>query len=184
MDSMVTIPLIVVLTTVLVGAGTDLWSFRLPNVLTIPLLLSGVVYHAALAGPGGLAGAILGTVVGGVPLLILYAAGGMGAGDVKLMAGVGAWLGPWVALHVLIVSGLALGCCSAGLMLISSRRRGVAGCSVPIVLNPTCPPERTDAERPDLIDALRRPDRRTKVIPFGALVPIGVVVTEFWIGTA
>ena len=32
--------------------------------------------------------------VGLISLLPLYAIGGMGAGDVKLMAGVGAWLGP------------------------------------------------------------------------------------------
>jgi prepilin peptidase CpaA len=158
-----------------------LWGFRLHNALTIPLLFTGLLYHAIARGMTGFAGSILGVLVGAVPLLIPYARGGMGAGDIKLMAGVGAWLGPWTVLHVLIVSGLATGCCAAGLMLCQRlTARGVLRGDRPACRSqPAELPARQDLE---LVVVLGRADRRWKAIPFGALVALGVVVTVVWIG--
>ena len=52
---------------------------------------------------------LAGTGVGLLSLLPLYAIGGMGAGDVKLMAGVGAWLGPWLTLWSFVSTALVGG---------------------------------------------------------------------------
>jgi prepilin peptidase CpaA len=181
MESLITLPLIVVLVCVLAGAGTDLWNFRLPNVLTIPFFLTGLLYHLVSAGTIGLAFSVLGAIVGSAPLLIPFVRGGLGAGDVKLMAGVGAWLGPWAALHVFIVSGLAMGCCSAGL-LVACRARGVAGLGGSLASDDVQLAQDSSPESDKLAAVLRRPDRRRRVIPFGALVALGVVVTALWIG--
>lgn len=179
MNSMAALPLTVVLVAVLVAAGTDLWSYRIHNALTIPLTLTGAIYHSTAAGMNGFAESMLGVIVAVGPLLIPHLAGGMGAGDLKLMAGVGAWLGPWTALHVLIVSGLATGLWSAGLLMWARGRVGMSG------------PEtvRTAEERagsgrpiPELQAALERSDRRARVIPFGLLIALGVVVTLVWNG--
>ena len=51
---------------------------------------------------------LLGTLVGSL-LLFVYAIGGMGAGDVKLLGAVGAWLGPVAALWVALFAGIAGG---------------------------------------------------------------------------
>ena len=48
---------------------------------------------------------LAGMGVGLISLLPLYAIGGMGAGDVKLMAGLGAWMGPWLTLGAFVVLG-------------------------------------------------------------------------------
>jgi prepilin peptidase CpaA len=91
--------IVVLLTIVLVTAMCiDLRSSRIPNWLTFPAMGFALVAHAWL---GGLQGAIfslagLGTGLG--LFLILYVSGSIGAGDVKLMAAVGAIMGPYGAL--------------------------------------------------------------------------------------
>lgn len=178
METTGALPLSVTLVVVFIAAGTDLWKFRIHNGLTIPFLLSGLMYHA-LAGQGiGLSGSVWGMLAGTLPFAWLYMKGGMGAGDLKLMAGVGAWLGPWFALHVLIGSGLATGCYTVGLMILDRLRTA---------------PERDTARSgsadpdsrqvpDDVCDVLNRPGRRSKAIPFGAMVALGIVFTTFWIG--
>ena len=91
--------MVVALAVVLVTAiGTDLRSSRLPNWLTFPAMGFALLTQAWL---GGLQGAIFSLVGLGAGLglfLILYVSGSIGAGDVKLMAAVGAIMGPYGAL--------------------------------------------------------------------------------------
>jgi len=75
-----------------VAAVIDGKQLRVPNWLTFPLILSGWVFSLVAFGLAGLGWSILGTIVGLALLLPPYAIGGMGAGDVKLLAGVGAWM--------------------------------------------------------------------------------------------
>src|SRR5882672_11091351 len=83
----------VVLIAVIVGAMTDLAARRIPNWLTGPLLLSGVVSSTVIGHWAGLADSLAACVLLGVPYVILFIYGGGGAGDAKLMMGIGAWLG-------------------------------------------------------------------------------------------
>lgn len=82
----------------ILAAVIDGFELKVPNWLTFPMILSGWAYSvaaAAWAGDSLLAGlgwTLAGTAVGLLLLLPAYAIGGMGAGDVKLMAGVGAWV--------------------------------------------------------------------------------------------
>jgi prepilin peptidase CpaA len=80
------------------AAVIDGLKLRVPNWLTFHLILGGLLYGAWSHGGAGLVWALAGTAVGLASLLPLYAIGGMGAGDVKLMAGVGAWMGPAITL--------------------------------------------------------------------------------------
>jgi prepilin peptidase CpaA len=78
----------------LIAAAGDLRTRKIPNWLAVLLIFSGLAQGAlAHAGPGvGMSGA--GILVAPLIPFVLFAIGAMGAGDVKLMAGVGAWLGP------------------------------------------------------------------------------------------
>lgn len=90
------------------AAWIDGRQLRVPNWLTYPMLLSGLVYGTAVGGWIGLEHSLVGMVVGLACLLPLYSVGGMGAGDVKLMAAMGAWVGAsttWYAFCVSVVVG-------------------------------------------------------------------------------
>lgn len=76
----------------IVAAVIDGFELRVPNWLTFPLIISGWIYSVAVGGQAGLTASLVGTAVGLALLLPAYAIGGMGAGDVKLLAGVGAWM--------------------------------------------------------------------------------------------
>lgn len=86
-----------------VAAVIDGRALKVPNWLTFPFVLAGLVYGLAAHGWPGLGTALLGTAVGMALLLPLYAIGGMGAGDVKLFMGVGAWMGPEVTFQSFLV---------------------------------------------------------------------------------
>lgn len=75
------------------AAWIDLDRQKIPNVLTYPTMVVGIGYHWAMYGLEGLSFSLLGLATGFGVLVLFYFMGGMGAGDVKLMAAVGAVLG-------------------------------------------------------------------------------------------
>src|SRR5262245_30382896 len=117
------IPASIVLLATLVAAVMDVWKFKVYNVLTVPLLLSGLAYHAVAGGIQGLPGSLLGALFGFGVLVVMYAMGGMGAGDVKLMAAIGAWLCMPLTFHVFLLGALASGAYAVVLVLSSGSLR-------------------------------------------------------------
>jgi prepilin peptidase CpaA len=82
-------------------------SLRVPNWLTFHFLIGGLVFAFMRGGSPLLLSSLAGAFVGLLTLLPLYSIGGMGAGDVKLMAGLGAWLGPWLTAGAFISTAVA-----------------------------------------------------------------------------
>jgi prepilin peptidase CpaA len=88
---------------VLLTAGfTDLVYRKVPNWLTYPSLLAAVFFHIAALGWLGLGFSLAGLLVGGLVFFPAFWVGGMGAGDIKLMAVVGAFLGWKGALNAAV----------------------------------------------------------------------------------
>jgi prepilin peptidase CpaA len=73
----------------LAAAVHDLRERRIPNSITGPAFLAGLALHTAWFGWAGFAAALLAGSAAGIISLLFWIAGGMGAGDVKLMAAVG-----------------------------------------------------------------------------------------------
>src|SRR6188508_1412272 len=105
----------------IVAAVIDGFELKVPNWVTFPFILSGWAYSTVAFGWEGLGWSLLGTVVGLALLMPLYAIGGMGAGDVKLLAGVGAWVWGTVTLYAFVVSAV-VGGIIAILMVVSRRK--------------------------------------------------------------
>src|ERR1700743_2106458 len=78
------------LTCATVASVSDIRERKIPNWLTGPALLTGLVLHLCLDGLHGLGASALAAAIAGGIFLLFYIAGGMGAGDVKLMAALGA----------------------------------------------------------------------------------------------
>ncbi len=72
----------------------DLRRRAIANWINVAGLVAGLVYHTADRGLRGLGWSAGGAAVGFAVFLIFYCLGGMGAGDLKLMAAFGALLGP------------------------------------------------------------------------------------------
>jgi prepilin peptidase CpaA len=92
-----------------VAAGWDVATRRIPNALTFGAALVAFAAHAWIGGWPGAAAALAGWAVGVALFFPIFALGGMGAGDVKLLGAVGAWLGPLAAVWVALYSGIAGG---------------------------------------------------------------------------
>jgi prepilin peptidase CpaA len=113
-------PFWLVTITLVVAAVIDGYKLKVPNWITFPMILSGWAVSAMSFGWAGLGWSLVGTLVGLALLLPAYAIGGMGAGDVKLLAGVGAWVGGTVTLYAYCVSAL-IGGVIAILMVLYRR---------------------------------------------------------------
>ena len=88
---------------------TDIRSRRIPNVLTFGAAAAALVFHTVTSGASGAAASAGGWLAGAALFMPFFLLGGMGAGDVKLLAAVGAWLGAGNALWVAIFTSLAGG---------------------------------------------------------------------------
>lgn len=99
----------VVLMVVTVAAFTDLRSRRIPNWLTLPSLAAGLVTCGMLHGLDGLWRSAAGAGLAVLLLAALCFLRGMGWGDLKLCAAVGAWIGPGQMLFVLVATAIAGG---------------------------------------------------------------------------
>ena len=86
-----------------IGSIHDVRERRIPNRLTGPAILAGLALHAIAAGGRGLADSALAGLIAGAIFLVFFLAGGMGAGDVKLMAAVGCIAG-LAPLPLLVIS--------------------------------------------------------------------------------
>ena len=89
-----------------IAAVTDLRTRRIPNKLTLPIFVLGLVYQASFHGLPGLYNAAQAFALGFGTLFILWLIGGGGGGDAKLMGALSVWLNYKMTLGVLVLSTL------------------------------------------------------------------------------
>lgn len=89
---------------------TDVRTMKIPNYITISGIVVGLGYHGVMWGWSGIVFALKGAGIGFVLMFVMHIVGAVGGGDVKLFAGIGAWMGVWLTLTILMYSILAAGC--------------------------------------------------------------------------
>jgi prepilin peptidase CpaA len=155
------------LAVVAVATFTDLRSRRIPNWLVFPFLLSGVAVSGWLHGWHGVVQSLEGIGLGVLLFGVLFFLGGMGAGDVKLCAGIGAWIGPGQLLIALVLTGLAGGVMVIGWALYAGFFRELFKGTGDLVFG------WNNSAKPTLSDPTRRK------MPYAPAIAIGTLMSFF-----
>ena len=91
------------------AVASDLRTRRIPNVLTFGAAAAAIGFSAFEGGGDGTLAALFAWFVGAALFFPFFALGGMGAGDVKLLAALAAWLGPADAVYLAFFAAIAGG---------------------------------------------------------------------------
>jgi prepilin peptidase CpaA len=105
----------------LISSVFDVRSRRIPNFITMPAFLFGLALHLALGGWGQLFTALAAGIICGLVFLVFYLAGGMGAGDVKLIMAVGCIAGLSHVAYLLVLTALSGGAMAIVLAVARGR---------------------------------------------------------------
>jgi len=150
-------------------AWGDLRTRRIPNYLTLGTAVAGLAYNFMGQGLPGLTNGLLGMLLGFFLLILPYLWGGMGAGDVKAMAALGAWLGPQFTLFLFCYMGVAGGLIALGYLvwngsLWAKIKQGRVFLVNLILCRPDGPPSPPS------------PSQLTEGIPYGVAIAVGMAV--------
>jgi prepilin peptidase CpaA len=159
------------------AAVIDGWKLKVPNWLTFPLIIGGWIYSTAYWGWTGLGLSLLGTAVGLALLLPAYAIGGMGAGDVKLLGGVGAWIWGTATFYAFCISAI-IGGAIALLMIVWRRAWQHHAGQLQMILT-----EILVLRDPNKLAELAAERKATMLLlPYGIPIAIGTIMYFYWTG--
>jgi prepilin peptidase CpaA len=186
MDQTTGIPAIVVMIACCMACATDIREYKIRNILTFPLLISALLYHGFHGGWPEFGMSSYGALVGFGVFFIPYITGIMGAGDVKLMAAVGAWLGGPATFIIAVFGCLAAGIYSAYVLIRQKRLRDSWTAMQLFWRRFTMIAQHLalDDEQGCVRSEVRHPERRRRLIPFSVMITIGVLtlfVMVIWI---
>ncbi len=111
---------LVALLLAITAAVWDVRQHRIPNWLTLPGIVVGVVLRGALLGWKGFGSAVEGCLLAGGVMFLFYMVRAMGAGDVKLMAAIGSLVGPGQAMNIVLATAI----CGGLLGIVYALHRG------------------------------------------------------------
>jgi prepilin peptidase CpaA len=121
---MSTITVLAVFLLTSIAVYTDLRWRLIPNRLTLPAVVLGLLVNTLGNGWHGALISVLGLFVGIGLLILPFAVGKMGGGDVKLMGAIGAWLGSYAVVNIALYSAIAGGLIAL-ILAVKDKRLGV-----------------------------------------------------------
>ncbi len=156
----------------LAAAVFDITQRKIPNRLTGPVVVGGLVWSFYTCGWGGLCDSLAACVLLALPFVVLFVFAGGGAGDAKMMGAVGAWLGlvnGVVALVAVAISGivLAVAFAAGGKRLRSTLTNAIA--LLYALVARVMGPGKLEARHAGI---LQTPD--SKKMPYGLAILVGV----------
>ncbi len=163
--------------TLVIAAVIDGLKLKVPNWITFPMIVSGWVYSGIAFGWEGLLWSVLGTIVGLGLLMPAYIIGGMGAGDVKLLAGVGAWVGSTTTFYAFCVSAVIGGVIAVAMVLYRRAWQHHRDQFWTIVNEVTTI---RDADQLSAIAAERKSSML--LLPYGIPIALGTIAYFAWAG--
>jgi prepilin peptidase CpaA len=155
----------------LLAAASDLRTRRIPNVLTVVGALAAPLLWGLVEGPMAATAAIVG---GGLALLVgmpLFALGGLGGGDAKLLVVMGAFLGPSRLVPALIATGISGALMALAVTIGRGQLRASLAGTWSVALSLVTLGRRGTARTIDSSGAL--------TIPYGVVIAAGGLFTWF-----
>lgn len=129
---------IAVLLLVALAAAWDFRQHRIPNWLTLSAIPAGIIWNTWMSGWAGLQMSLMGFAIGFGILFILFATGGGGGGDVKLMGALGAWVGVSTIINVFLLSSaiifvlLVINVCWKIMSKTAEKRKHTVAFAIPV----------------------------------------------------
>ncbi len=158
---------VVALTSTAIAGIIDLRRCYIPNWLTLGLIVSGLLFHVLMPGGRGWVFSLAGFGFGFAVLLPLFVRGGVGGADVKLLAGIGSWVGIHDVMAIFLVFGFLTGVYALSLIVFTEERGGV----LRRIANRT-----SSSERIDEVVAQDPTERKRRVIPMAPAMAIAILV--------
>lgn len=146
------------------AAVFDIRTRRIPNWLNGLFLVSGVAFHLMMNGIVGLGWSVLGCGTGLAVLLIPYCLRAMGAGDVKLMMALGAWIGATAAMYAFVYTAIWGGLLGLWMMYRAGMLDGMF-VRIYIMVN--------EGVSTSSVNALRVESSACQPMPYGAVIALG-----------
>jgi len=173
-------PLVLAGAVLLAGCAgwTDLRWRRIPNWLTVPALLIGVIANTVLSGLPGLKASLLGAALGLALLLPFVLLRSLGAGDWKLAGALGAFTGPGLLVDLLLASVLVAGVMAVVLVIYKGRTRQTVrniGHILVSLVTFRLPGTRVSLDNPDSLKIPYGVALAFTVVLYGILWKLGVV---------
>ena len=125
--------ILLLLFVLIIAVMTDIRGNRIPNWLTLPAMITGIILNMVSAGVSGFLFGLEGLLLGMALFIGFYIMGGMGAGDVKLMGAVGAMLGPRTVFISALYTALAGGIYALTVIALNPRARAAKNALVEMV---------------------------------------------------
>ena len=159
------------------AAFTDVRRLQIYNWLTVPALVSGLIWQSSMHGVDGLMDGLGGVFLAFAALLIPFVIGAMGAGDVKLMSALGAWVGVGFASQILMIACLLTGVASVIVLL---KRGGVSAAWTNMKISwfrLQTLKHHIVLDQPDELRSMKNdPNRRSDLIPFSIMLLLAVLL--------
>jgi prepilin peptidase CpaA len=153
----------------------DLLTRRIPNWLTLPGTLAGLSLNWWVGGYDGLLTGFFGLSTGFFLLFFFYLLGGMGGGDVKLLALVGSFLGPRFAFYAFVWMALSGGILAVGSLIykraFSQTARNLKSLLLGWILRTGQSASQIHLQNPSLIK-----------LPYGLAIAIGTALAVYFQG--
>lgn len=156
---------------VLLASWIDYAQRRVPNWLNATLILIGFAVQAAFFGWSGMSTGFLGMLMGFGVLIVPWMMHGMGAGDVKLMAAIGVWLGPLLTLYSFAL-GAVIGGITAVVMILSTGRLRMACANFNVIMAKVSNPQTVFSE----VGSAKSFGVTSQLLPYGVPLTAGTLI--------